>query len=472
VPTYLTPLSASRVAALSDRLHAPDPTEAARGKYRTGGQRDRDRILYSSAFQRLAYVTQVTAPESGHTFHNRLSHSLKVAQVGRRNAERLQRLVARKELTGAAARMIKALDPDSIEASCLAHDLGHPPFGHIAEMVLNERASEHVVDGFEGNAQSFRIVTRLAVRTKGPGLDLTRGTLDGLLKYPWRHWPSDPAKGQKRERKWGYYGDDADALKFAREGWPQEGPNELPQRCLAAEIMDWADDLTYAVHDVDDFFRAGLVPLDRLAVPDGSERKHLHELLVEAQHADPKTFPNESIDDLLAALYRVVGMHGLDAPYEHTAAARERMRTFGSKLITRYLEGFSLTNTPDGKRVKLTIERKLVREVTALKQLVHVYVVRRPGLAVVQHGQTRVMSDLFDFYFRASSPRAEDGGDHRLFPPGARERLRNATGTSTERARVVVDLLSGLTEETAIQLHHRLSGGWTAPTLDATAKMG
>jgi dGTPase len=472
VPTYLRPYGPARANALSDRLHEPDRAEAVRGRYRTTGQRDRDRILYSSAFQRLAYVTQVTAPESGHTFHNRLSHSLKVAQVGRRNAERLQRLVREKKITGGAARMVKALDPDSIEASCLAHDLGHPPFGHIAEVVLNERASEHVADGFEGNAQSFRIVTRLAIRTKGPGLDLTRGTLDGLLKYPWRHWPSDPAKGQKRERKWGYYRDDEEAFKFARKGWPEERPDELPQRCLAAEIMDWADDLTYAVHDVDDFFRAGLVPLDRLAVPDGAERKHLRELLMEAQHADPKNFPNESIDDLLAALYRVVGMHGLDAPYEHTASARERMRSFGSKLITRYLEGFSLSNSADGKEVKLNIERRFVREVTALKMLVTVYVVRRPGLAVVQHGQTRVMSDLFEFYFRASSPRPEDGGDHRLFPPGPRERLRNASGTSTERARVVVDLLSGLTEDAAIQLHHRLSGGWTAPTLDATAQMG
>ncbi len=457
---------------LSDTVARPPTPERS---FRTRAQRDRDRILYSSAFQRLAYVTQVTAPESGHSFHNRLSHSLKVAQVGRRNAERLQQLAKSKQITGAAARMVMALDPDAVEASCLAHDLGHPPFGHIAEEVLHKKASEHVVDGFEGNAQSFRIATRLAIRTDRttePGLDLTRQTLDGLLKYPWRHWPSDPLSGQKRERKWGYYEDDYDAFAFVREGWPEETAETLPERCLTAEIMDWADDLTYAVHDVDDFFRAGLVPLDRLAERNGNEQTRLRRLLLDAKQASPQNFPTDSVESLVAAIERVVSHYGLDAPYEHTASARARMRMSASKLITRYLEAFTLQDDPSTKTVLLKIAPKQRLEVTALKQLVHVYVVRRPGLAVVQHGQRRVIEDLFDFYFRASSQRGVDGGDHRLFPPGARERLVNSASTSTGRARVVLDLLSGLTEDSAIQLHHRLSGGWTAPTLDATAQVG
>lgn len=473
---YLTPPSSARsgsalAARLSEQGHAA-PSRSPRS-YRTPAQRDRDRVLYSSAFQRLAYITQVTAPESGHTFHNRLSHTLKVAQVGRRNAERLQQLVRQEQIKGTAARLVRTLDPDAVEASCLAHDLGHPPSGHIAEEVLQRKASEHIADGFEGNAQSFRIVTRLAIRTDGgPGLDLTRQTLDGLLKYPWRHWPSDPARGQKRERKWGYYRDDAEAFEFARAGWPAETATALPERSLIAEIMDWADDLTYAVHDVDDFFRAGLVPLDRLAEREGAERKRLRQLLDEAQIADPVGFPSENVDALVEAVGRIAAMHGLDAPYEHTVQARARMRSFGSKLITRYLEAFSLSDDPDSSRVRLSIKPKAAVEVTALKMLVVVYVVRRPGLAVVQHGQKRVIEDLFDFYFSASSPRGVDGGDHRLFPPGARQRLANSASTLTERARVVVDLISSLTESSAIQLHNRLSGGWSAPTLDATARIG
>jgi dGTPase len=419
-------------------------------------------------------VTQVTAPESGHTFHNRLSHSLKVAQVARRNAERLQKLVKSKEITGAAARLVRSMDPDAVEASALAHDLGHPPFGHLAETVLHKKASEHVADGFEGNAQSFRIVTRLSVRDSKPGLDLTRGTLDGLLKYPWRHWPTDPSKPGKRSHKWGYYEDDFEAFDFAREYWPGETDHTLPGRSIEAEVMDWADDLTYAVHDVDDFFRAGLIPLDRLRAssgPEPAEVKRLRALLTDAQHTSPSTFPDHPVEALVDAIRRVVGLYGPDEAYEHTNTARMRMRNFGSRLITRYLEAFSVGNDSSGKP-QLTIDPPMKREVQALQMLVWVYVIRRPGLAVVQHGQTRVVDDLFEYYYRASSPRQQDGGDHRLFPPGAKERLATCAGTSTERVRVVVDLISGLTEESAIQLHRRLAGGWSAPTLDATARIG
>jgi dGTPase len=196
---------------------------------RTPAQRDRDRILYCSAFQRLAYVTQVTAPEGGYSFHNRLTHSLKVAQVGRRNAERLIAQARSGELEGEAAAQAELLDPDSVEAACLAHDLGHPPFGHICEWALRAAAQEKLSEGFdafEGNAQSFRIVTRLAIRRDKPGLDLTRRTLDGLLKYPWGY-SVNPSK--KAHRKWGYYGDDTEAFDFVR-------PDRDEAKSLAAEI--------------------------------------------------------------------------------------------------------------------------------------------------------------------------------------------------------------------------------------------
>lgn len=444
--------------------------QSGKRSYRTRSQRDRDRILYSSSLARLAYVTQVTAPESGHIFHNRLSHTLKVAQVGRRNAERLQHLADAKQITGAAAALVQAVDPEAVEASCLAHDLGHPPFGHIAEEELQARARDIVPDAFEGNAQSFRIVTRLSVRTADPGLDLTRRTLDGLLKYPWKHWPNDPTH-RKREDKWGYYSDDSDAFIFARDGWPAETADELPERCFEAELMDWADDLTYAVHDVDDFFRAGLVPLDRLAVkegPDGPEAKRLAEMLKEAYSARPEAFPSRSIDELVAAATRVIGRFGPTAPYQHTTDARAEMRNFGSRLITDYLEAFSVADDPATGKVKLSIDEDARMQVDALKMLVVVYVVRRPGLAVVQHGQTRLIADLFKWYYAASEPK----GDRRVFPPGARERLEKCDDSGATRARVVIDLISGLTETSAMQLHQRLAGGRSASILDSTAVIG
>lgn len=324
----LTPLTGERRDNLTKReTEKPEPDRASP---RTPAQRDRDRVLYSSAFQRLAYVTQVTASEAGHTFHNRLSHSLKVAQVGRRNLERLQAQVEDGELEGDAAALVTAADPDSVEACCLAHDLGHPPFGPIAEEELHSRARDHVDDGFEGNAQSFRIVTRLSVRAESAGLNLTRQTLDGMLKYPWKHWDNDPLPGEKRERKWGYYQDDSDAFEFTRAGWPEEAAHELPERCFEAELMEWADDVTFAVHDTDDFFRAGLVPLDRLAEPSGEESKRFLERLAAAKAAEPKAFPDRTPEELVEAAARVIGgfsrTRGALQPYDCQPSRDARVR--------------------------------------------------------------------------------------------------------------------------------------------------
>jgi dGTPase len=446
--------------------------EGSRGGFRSPQQRDRDRVLYCSALQRLAYITQVTAPESGYSFHNRLSHSLKVAQVGRRNAERLRKSVEDKQITGSAAELVLSVDPDAIEASCLAHDLGHPPFGHIAEAVLQAKGSEYVEDSFEGNAQSFRIVTRLAVRDPAvQGLDLTRETLGSLLKYPWRHWSKDPLKSGKREQKWGYYRDDKAAFDFAREGWPREAKNKLPEKSLGAEIMDWADDLTYAVHDVDDFFRAGLVPLDRLRREDEAEIKRLTVRLEEVKEADAAAFPDYKIEELVEAVQKRIAVDGPGEPYAHTKSARADMREFGSKLITRYLEAFSVVEDAANKKARLKIDPQAELEVVALKMLVVVYVIHRPSLAVVQHGQEQLIGDLFECYFRASSPSRRIGNYH-LFPPGARERLEAEGQNAASRARVVLDLISGLTETAAIQLHRRLCGSGTGPALDATALIG
>jgi len=438
------------------------------GASRTPGQRDRDRILYCSGFHRLAYVTQVTAPEGGHAFHNRLTHSLKVAQVGRRNAERLLRLASKGKLARPAADLVKLLDPDSVEASCLAHDLGHPPFGHIAEHALNEQARKAVTSGFdafEGNAQSFRIVTGLAVRNKEWGLDLSRRTLDGLLKYP---WPYSNDTTNKAHRKWGYYGDDADAFNFVKKGVAEKISGT---RSLAAEIMDWADDLTYAVHDLDDFFRAGLIPLHLLGeLGSASEMDTLGELFREAKEAEPASFPDYDIAELVAAVTSALGLYGPQVRYEHTRGNRAVMREFGSKLITRYLQAFQLEVDGVSGLPCLWIDPDCRVEVEALKTLVRVYVIRRPGLAVVQHGQDQLIRRLFDRYYAASDPGEE--GDGRLFPPGARERLATARSTE-ERARIVIDLIAGLTEDAAVKLDQRLSGGWaSSEVLDATADLG
>jgi dGTPase len=232
--------------------------------------------------------------------------------------------------------------------------------------------------------------------------------------------------------------------------------------------MEWADDLTYAVHDVDDFFRAGLIPLHRLATEDDDEVKRLANLMEATKASSPKAWPRWDVQELLAAIRSVAEGMGPTGAYVPTMALRRDMRRFGSELITRYFGGFTLENGPSGK-VRVKIDETIDREVEALKMLVHIYVVRRPGLAVVQHGQKRVIEDLFKFYFAASDADPGKGGDRRLFPPGAQERLEAESDEAGPRARLVADLIAGLTETAALELHQRLMGGWSAPTLDAMA---
>jgi dGTPase len=471
----LEPRSEAEIAGLdrrSEEPHNPEELPLWSRDFRSRAERDRDRILYSSAFQRLAYVTQVTAPEAGHVFHNRLNHSLKVAQAGRRNAQRLRALVEEGAITGAAGETVLSIHPEAVAASCLAHDLGHPPFGHIAEDVLNRLSRPHTQErvGFEGNAQSFRIVTRLAQRATGSGLNLTRQTLDGMLKYPWRYREQDRLPPSLRERKWGYYPEDREAFEFARaNSHGEDSDNALPAQCLEALIMEWADDLTYAVHDVDDFFRAGLIPLHRLGDKDDDEFKHLKDLLDSAKEADIKAWPALEQQEILDTIEEVAGRYAPSGAYRHTRDHRREMRSFGAELIRRYMGAFRVVDNPTEGTIAVEVPDEIEREVEALKLLVRVYVIRRPGLAIVQHGQQRIITDLFDAYYKASESGKD--GDRRIFPPEARRTLTSEPDDDAHRARMVVDLIAGLTEDAAVKLHARLFGDGPATTLDAIADM-
>src|SRR5215469_8326142 len=222
---------------------AEEPPKRAGGSGGTGRGpfvRDRARVLHSSALRRLAGKTQVVAVGSGDFPRTRLTHSLECAQIGR-------------EL-GAAI----GCDPDLVDAACLAHDLGHPPFGHNGEAALAQLAA--ACGGFEGNAQSLRLITRLEAKVPWAGLNLTRATLDATLKYPWL----GPGEDASSAGKYGVYGDDAVAFSWIRVGAPVERP------CLEAQVMDWADDVAYSVHDLEDGLHAGLVTLT--ALNDGTER--------------------------------------------------------------------------------------------------------------------------------------------------------------------------------------------------------
>lgn len=363
---------------------------------------------------------------------------MQVAQVGRRLAERLialDRSVIESSSTG--------LDPDVVEAACLAHDLGHPPFGHISEEELNEFAGDEI-DGFEGNAQSFRIVTRLSQHsTHHRGLDLTRATLSAVLKYPWlKGW-----KDKSKPGKWGAYSSEQKDFDFATELIGKIG-----FRTVEAELMDWADDITYSVHDLEDFYRAGKIPLhllaDRLYE---RERQFFFDNLIE-RRSKSGSFTDRA--ELTEAFEQIVtGLFPLDRPYSGTWQERAALRNFSSQLIGRYIGGTRLTTDTHGHCVP-AIDENLRFEVTILKELTWTYIIEAPALATQQFGQRRVIRGLCDIFFEA----AQQQKQWYLFPPYYRDSLKQSDSDKKAMKRVVTDFVAGMTEEQALAMYARLSG--------------
>jgi dGTPase len=412
-----------------ERLHR---AKSRKGEFRTPGQIDRDRVLYSSAFRRLAHVSQVISTNVGHVFHNRLTHSLQVGQVGRRVAERIN-----------SQREDVRLDVDIVEAACLAHDLGHPPFGHVAEYELNEIVS-NTIDGFEGNAQSFRIVSKLAFRSpEYEGLNLTRGTLNAILKYPWLH-----NQNAHKPDKWGAYDSEREEFNFARDQF-QNFPS-LP--CIEAQVMDWADDVTYSVHDLEDFYRAGKVPLHALAdLIDGRERRVFFDEVFERRKNSTGIWLKESREDLEEAFLDIVAPFNIDEPFNGSRDHRARLRSFTGLLINRYVGGLTIRN--ENGRWVLVKNPQFEKEITMLKELTWHYVINAPSMATYQLGQRKIIKNLFEIFGEA----ADWQPDWKVFPQYFRERLQSAS-TERDRIRIVVDFISGLTEPQAIALHQQVTG--------------
>lgn len=459
-----------------DRQARQTPETRKKGP-RTEAQRDRDRILYASAFRRLGGVTQVVmALDEGHVFHNRLTHSLKVAQVARRLAEKILWDAQGSSKARAIIGEAGGLDPDTVEAAALAHDLGHPPFGHIGEQELDRlTVASGDPDGFEGNAQTFRILTRLSLGGTGDylGLNLTRATLAAVQKYPWSRPRRKRNEVKKGPPKFGYYAQDADAFNFAFE---RIRPKLMTkERTLEAQIMDWADDITYAIHDIEDFYRAGWIPLDRLRVGFQPSVRSAKESWADEINSDVAALlagaqgdwyegdgPIPTTDELLAAAELSIQRFPIGHPYEATAGDRRKLRAWSSSEIGRLVDGTSVAL--DGSKPTLKVEPPTRHAASLLKQLTRRYVIGNAALSTHQSGQQRLLSELHAIYIGGLG----EGGNLGVFPRRIRAEAEEV-GDQRDAARFVCDVLGSMTELSIIHAHGRLTGHALGPLEDPAA---
>ncbi|QNP72867.1 deoxyguanosinetriphosphate triphosphohydrolase [Streptomyces roseirectus] len=404
---------------------APEPDKRPG---RTAFQRDRARLLHSSALRRLAGKTQVVTPGTqGPVWdaspRTRLTHSLECAQVGR-------------EL-GAAL----GCDPDLVEAACLAHDLGHPPFGHNGEQALNDFAKD--CGGFEGNAQSLRLLTRIEPKRFTPegsvGLNLTRATLDAATKYPWPRGahPTDPASP-----KFGVYDDDRPVFDWIRK----ESPGT--RACFEAQIMDWSDDVAYSVHDVEDGLHAGHI--DPACLYAREEREEIFRVAV-GRYVPADTDPAE----LAAALDRLLAEEWWPHGYDGTAVAQARLKDATSQLIGRFClaaEGATRARYGSGRLTRygaeLVVPREIRLECAVLKAVADRYVMQRAEQERLRADQRIVITELAEA-LTARAPYGLDPQFHALFVKAPDDRSRE---------RVIVDQIASLTDASARALHIRLRG--------------
>ena len=377
-------------------------------------------MLHSSALRRLAAKTQVVAVGSGDFPRTRLTHSLECAQIGR-------------ELGGAFG-----CDPDLVDAACLAHDIGHPPFGHNGESALAQLAVG--CGGFEGNAQSLRLVTRLEAKVPGAGLNLTRATLDATLKYPWVGPESDSAAGARAPGKYGCYAEDAAIFEWIRAGAPHDRP------CLEAQVMDWADDVAYSVHDLEDGLHAGLVTVDKLRDP--AERQVVASLTLSA-YCRPGS---ATLAELTETFARLMELDCWPRDFDGSRASSAGVKHLTSELIGRLCGAAEYATRPPGHpplaryEADLTVPHRQRLECALLKGVTAHYVMSRSGAAAAQARERELIGELAAAVL-AGAPVTLDP----VFKPEFESAPDDAS-----RLRIVIDQIASLTDTSAIAWHQRL----------------
>jgi dGTPase len=460
--------------------HSSNPLDA-----RTETERDRGRVLYSSFYQRLAGVTQIVSPtlRHGHV-HNRLTHSEKVALLAREIATDLLRAAEKntksrkrkklefKDVSCADLVQMGGLDLAACEVAGIAHDIGHAPFGHNAEKYLDKWISENdkESDGFEGNAQSLRVVGELDHNApfSPAGLNLTAVSLAALQKYPWLRDRNDGVKSSK----FSVYKCNDNLLTFARQALPaQHADKEVPS--LEAAIMDVADDITYAIHDLRDFYLVGVLDIGQViddllmahrtltrADFDFSQvTNHSSAILqgaADLQKKKPSVFKHASyaqslmkIADELATEFR--------GPFDGTTLLSAFVKQFFSSRIKDILRSLRVSTVPTIERPFVFIEDAQWHDVQVLKHISQERVIGSPVVGLQERSQLAALKSLLDgLEAWATSVKRLGCLPQPLAFYVANIEQRDAGAPALRRA--ICDYVCSFTDDECVQLASHMSG--------------
>ena len=409
-----------------ERARARWVKEPPKRPERTPFERDRARVVHSAALRRLSGKTQVVGPQTDDFVRNRLTHSLEVAQIGRDLARAL------------------GCHPDIVETAALAHDLGHPPFGHNGERALAELSAD--CGGFEGNAQTLRILTRLESKTqdaagRSAGLNLTRATLDACVKYPWGRSDAVPPAGVHADGsprvvvKFGVYDDDQPVFRWLRAGVDGE------RRCLEAQVMDLADDVAYSVHDVEDAVVAGRADLTDL------DTEALWTTVREWYVPDAE---EHHLDAVLKGLTAIGSWP--HASYDGSRAALAALKNLTSDLIGRFCGAVQAATFASAAgpfvryRACLVVPHETLLEIAVLKSVAAHYVMRADGRVALMERQRTLLAELVE---------ALAAGGPSLLERQFADDWAEAADDGARR-RVLVDQVASLTDASAVRWHERL----------------